>query len=291
MNDRPVVVVFAYSEVGYRCLKALTGSGANIRAVFTYEDNPDENTWFSSVKALALDNGIEVYTTDGVKDPGSFELIKSLEPEIIFSFYYRDIIPKGILELPRLGAFNMHGSLLPRYRGRACVNWAIIHGEAETGATLHWMTARPDEGDIVDQERVPITEADTAKDVMLKVAGAAEQLVMRNLDLIEAGKARRIPQDHSRATYFGGRKPEDGKIDWSAPARDICNLVRAVTRPYPGAFTFIDGEKILIWKASPLAGVPGAAPGSVLSRDPLVIAAGEGAVRVDEMTKSVNGKR
>jgi methionyl-tRNA formyltransferase len=282
MNDRPVVVVFAYSEVGYRCLKALTGSGANIRAVFTYEDNPDENTWFSSVKALALDNGIEVYTPDGVKDPGSFELIKSLEPEIIFSFYYRDIIPKGILELPRLGAFNMHGSLLPRYRGRACVNWAIIHGEAETGATLHWMTARPDEGDIVDQERVPITEADTAKDVMLKVAGAAEQLVMRNLDLIEAGKARRIPQDHSRATYFGGRKPEDGKIDWSAPARDICNLVRAVTRPYPGAFTFIDGEKILIWKASPLAGVPGAAPGSVLSRDPLVIAAGEGAVRVEE---------
>jgi len=281
MNDRPVVVVFAYSEVGYRCLKALTGSGANIRAVFTYEDNPDENTWFSSVKALALDNGIEVYTPDGVKDPGSFELIKSLEPEIIFSFYYRDIIPKGILELPRLGAFNMHGSLLPRYRGRACVNWAIIHGEAETGATLHWMTARPDEGDIVDQERVPITEADTAKDVMLKVAGAAEQLVMRNLDLIEAGKARRIPQDHSRATYFGGRKPEDGKIDWSAPARDICNLVRAVTRPYPGAFTFIDGEKILIWKASPLAGVSGAAPGSVLSRDPLVIAAGEGAVRVE----------
>ncbi len=134
----------------------------------------------------------------------------------------------------------------------------------------------------MDQERVPITEADTAKDVMLKVAGAAEQLVMRNLDLIEAGKARRIPQDHSRATYFGGRKPEDGKIDWSAPARDICNLVRAVTRPYPGAFTFIDGEKILIWKASPLAGVPGAAPGSVLSRDPLVIAAGEGAVRVEE---------
>lgn len=285
MSDRPRIVVFAYSEVGYRCLKALTGAGANIRAVFTYEDKPDENTWFCSVKDLAMDKGIRVYTPEGVKDPGSFEVIKDLEPEIIFSFYYRDIIPREILELPRLGAFNMHGSLLPRYRGRACVNWAVIHGEAETGATLHWMTARPDEGDIVDQERVPITETDTAMDVILKVAGAAEQLVLRNLGFIEAGKARRIPQDHSRATYFGGRKPEDGRIDWNSSAREICNLVRAVTRPYPGAFTFIDGEKIMVWKASPQAGVPGAAPGTVLSRDPLVIAAGEGTVRVDEKSQ------
>jgi methionyl-tRNA formyltransferase len=176
----------------------------------------------------------------------------------------------------------MHGSLLPRYRGRACVNWAIIHGEAETGATLHWMTARPDEGDIVDQERVPITESDTALDVMLKVAEAAGKMLARSLPLIEAGKAPRIPQDHSQATYFGRRRPEDGLIDWSAPARNICNLVRAVTHPYPGAFTFLDGKKVFIWKATPLDEETGVAPGRVVSREPLVIAAGKGAVRVED---------
>lgn len=291
MSDRPGIVVFAYSEVGYRCLKTLMDLGANVRGVFTYDDDPGENAWFRSVKELALSGGIPAFTHRGLRDPETVELIESLEPELMFSFYYRDMIPQRILDIPRLGAFNMHGSLLPRYRGRACVNWAIIHGETETGATLHWMTPRPDDGDIVDQERVSITGTDTAMDVMIKVAEAAERVIARNLPLLERGKAPRIPQDHSKATCFGGRGPEDGQIDWNATARDICNLVRAVTRPYPGAFTFLDGEKVFIWKATPLDEDTGAAPGTVLSRDPLIVVAGEGAVRVDEMTKSVNGKR
>lgn len=282
MSDRPGTVVFAYSEVGHRCLKTLMGQGADIRGVITYEDDRSENTWFKSVKELALAGGVPVFTPAGPGDPPAVELVKSLKPEIIFSFYYRDMIPASIIDLPRLGAFNMHGSLLPRYRGRACVNWAIIHGETETGATLHWMTERPDEGDIVDQERVPITESDTALDVMLKVADAAGRVLARGLPLIEAGKAPRIPQDHSKATYFGRRRPEDGLIDWSAPARDVCNLVRAVTRPYPGAFTFLDGRKVFIWKATPLDEETGVTPGRVISREPLVIAAGKGTVRVED---------
>ncbi|HPK42798.1 MAG TPA: formyltransferase [Synergistales bacterium] len=281
-SERPRTVVFAYSEVGHRCLRALMGLRADIRGVFTYEDDRNENTWFSSVKDLAMAGGIPVFTPRGLGDAGAAALVEGLKPEVLFSFYYRDLIPADILGLPRLGAFNMHGSLLPRYRGRACVNWAIIHGEAETGATLHWMTPRPDEGDIVDQERVPIGERDTALEVMLKVADAAERALTRSLPLIEAGKAPRIPQDESKATYFGGRRPEDGLIDWSAPARDICNLVRAVTHPYPGAFTFLDGRKVFIWKATPLDEWTGAASGTVVGRDPLVIAAGKGAVRVED---------
>lgn len=291
MSDRPGIVVFAYSEVGYRCLKVLIDLGANVRGVFSYDDDPGENAWFRSVKELALSGGIPAFTTRGLRDPGTVELIENLEPELMFSFYYRDMIPQRILDIPRLGAFNMHGSLLPRYRGRACVNWAIIHGETETGATLHWMTSRPDDGDIVDQERVPITGTDTAMDVMLKVAEAAERLIARNLPLLERGEAPRIPQDHPKASYFGGRRPEDGRIDWNASAMDICNLVRAVTRPYPGAFTFLDGEKVFIWKATPLNENSGAAPGTVISRDPLVIAAGEGSVRVEEKSQAAGDRK
>jgi methionyl-tRNA formyltransferase len=285
MNERPRTIVFAYSEVGHRCLGVLIRSGANIRGVFTYRDDPGENTWFGSVADLARENGIPVFTPNGVRSPEAVEQIRDLDPEIIFSFYYRDIIPGAILELPRLGAFNMHGSLLPKYRGRACLNWAIIHGETETGPTLHWMTERPDEGDIVDQEKVPIETEDTAMTVMMKIAGAAERVLERNLPLLESGKAPHTPQDHSQATCFGGRKPKDGKINWGASAKEICNLVRAVTHPYPGAFTFIEGEKMMIWKAAPLSDDRGAAPGTVLSRDPLVIAAGEGAVRVEEKSQ------
>lgn len=282
MSDRPRIVVFAYSEVGYRCLQALLSSGANVRAVFTYEDDPGENTWFSSVKELAMGSELPVFTPNGLGATETVDLIRSLKPELVFSFYYRDIIPEYILAMPRFGAFNMHGSLLPKYRGRACVNWAIIHGETETGPTLHWMTKRPDEGDIVDQERVPIGESDTPMDVMLKIADAAEKVITRNLPLLESGKAPRREQDRSRATYFGGRRPEDGRIDWNATAREICNLVRGVTHPYPGAFTVLNGEKIFIWKASPVDENDGAPPGTVISAEPLIVAAGEGAVRVDE---------
>jgi methionyl-tRNA formyltransferase len=165
------------------------------------------------------------------------------------------------------------------------VNWAIIHGETETGPTLHWMTGRPDEGDIVDQEKVPIETEDTAMTVMIKIAEAAARTLERNLTLLESGKTPRTPQDHSRATYYGGRKPEDGRINWSAPAKEICNLVRAVTHPYPGAFTDIDGERLFIWKATPLKGDTGHPPGTIISREPLVIAAGEGALRVDEKSQ------
>lgn len=259
-------------------------AGADVRAVFTYEDDPDENTWFHSVRELALKSGLPVFTPCGVKNRETLELIRSLRPELIFSFYYRDIIPAEILEMPRLGAFNMHGSLLPKYRGRACVNWAIIHGETETGPTLHWMTKRPDEGDIVDQERVPIDGGDTAMDVMLKIADAAEAVITRNLPLLESGKAPRREQDHSQATYFGGRRPEDGKIDWTASAREICNLVRAVTHPYPGAFAMLDGENLFIWKATPLDENVSSHPGTVISTDPFLVAAGKGVVRVEEKT-------
>lgn len=275
-------MVFAYSEVGWRCLRTLAESGADIRAVFTYEDDPGENTWFHSVKDLAVTNGLPVFTPEGVKDAKTLKLLKELAPELVFSFYYRHILPEEVLCLPRLGAFNMHGSLLPKYRGRACVNWAIIKGESETGATLHWMTPQADEGDMVAQKRVPIGEKDTARDVMLRIAEAAEELIRENLHLLEAGKASRTPQDHDAATCFGGRRPEDGLIDWNAAAKDIANLVRAVTRPYPGAFSYLKGKKVFIWEAVPVDDTTKTPAGKVITVKPLVVATGRGLLRIDD---------
>ncbi|MFO1370950.1 MAG: formyltransferase [Candidatus Competibacteraceae bacterium] len=159
-----------------------------------------------------------------------------------FSFYYRRMLSPELLAIAPRGALNMHGSLLPKYRGRVPVNWAILHGETETGATLHYMTAKPDAGDIVGQTAVPILPDDTAQEVFDKVTVAAELTLYRALPALLAGTAPRIVQDLTKGSYFSGRKPEDGRIDWTWPAARIHNLIRAVAPPYPGAFTTIAGQ-------------------------------------------------
>jgi methionyl-tRNA formyltransferase len=202
-----------------------------------------------------------------------------MAPDLIFSFYYRSMISEEILSVPRLGAFNMHGSLLPKYRGRVPINWAVLNGEKETGVTLHHMVKRADAGDIVDQEAVLIGSEDTAQDVFRKCVQAARLVLERQLEALEAGTAPRRKQDESQATTFGGRKPEDGRIDWTQSADRIYNLVRAVTSPYPGAFTTVNGKKLLVWWAKPTAAA-GGAPGQIVSTDPLMVATGSGGLEL-----------
>jgi methionyl-tRNA formyltransferase len=169
-----------------------------------------------------------------------------------------------LLALPRRGAFNMHGSLLPKYRGRVPVNWAVIMGERETGATLHQMVAKPDAGGIVDQQAVPIGPEDTAAEVFAKVTDAAEQVLARALPGLIEGTARILPQDLSQGSYHGGRKPEDGRIDWTKSAQEVHNLVRGVAPPYPGAFTHIGAMKLRILRTriEPNRRARSGAPGS-----------------------------
>ena len=274
---RPRTVIFANTEVGCLCLEELIKDGANVAAVFTHEDDPHENIWFRSVKEIAEKNGIPVRTPKKL-EADEVEYFNSLAPELVLSFYYRALIPKAVLDAPSLGAYNLHGALLPKYRGRACVNWAVINGERETGATLHVMTERPDRGDIVDRQAVPIEFTDTAYDVFMKVAEAARQIVARRLPELEAGSAPRRPQDESAATCFGRRRPEDGKIDWSKSAEEIYNLIRAVTHPFPGAFTELAGKKYYIWKARPIEG--GAKPHTIVSENPPVIGTGDGLLEI-----------
>jgi methionyl-tRNA formyltransferase len=277
---RPGILVFGYHDVGYECLDVLIQRGERLVGVITHRDDPDENIWFRSVAALARQHGVPVHAPDTVNTPEWIERIRTWQPEIIFSFYYRNMLRQDILDIPPLGAFNMHGSLLPRYRGRAPINWAILRGEQHTGATLHYMVKRADAGDIVDQEPVPIGPDETAKDVFIKVAAATRRVLERSLDAIKRGYPPRTPQDDARATYFGGRKPEDGRIDWKGSAVDVFNLIRALTHPYPGAFTALDGRLLRIWWARPSTAAKPGAPGEIVSTAPLCVATGNGTLQL-----------
>ena len=275
-------VVLAYHDIGCAGLAALLRNGFDVRAVFTHKDDPGEVVWFQSVAEHAAAHGIPVYAPDDINHPIWVEKIKALKPDIIFSFYYRQMVKPAILDIPARGCINLHGSLLPKYRGRCPVNWVLINGEKETGVTLHYMTPRADDGDIVAQATVPIDQADTARTLFDKMTAAAARLLDKNLPRIRALKALRMPQDQAKATYFGGRRPEDGNIDWSKSAADICNLVRAVTHPYPGAFTWAGDRKLLVWSATSKKSKANAKPGTVLTVAPLTVACGQGVVQMDQ---------
>jgi methionyl-tRNA formyltransferase len=240
----PSAVVLAYHDVGVRCLAVLLAQGIDVKLVVTHRDDPGENIWFASVERLARDHGLEVAMPEA---PGELaSRVADLAPDFIFSFYYRHMLPPAFLAAARRGAFNMHGSLLPKYRGRVPVNWAILRGERETGATLHEMVEKPDAGRIVDQMAVPILPDDVAIDVFRKVTVAAELVLHRSLPRLVAGTATLTEQDLSQGSYFGGRRPEDGRIDWNSTAAEVHNLVRAVAPPYPGAFTMFRGSRLRV---------------------------------------------
>jgi methionyl-tRNA formyltransferase len=241
-------VVFAYHDVGVRCLKVLLSAGVEVPLVVTTKDDPSETQWFASAAELAREYGLPVITPEEVNTPEVEQTVADLQPDFVFSFYFRSMIGATLLNTARLGALNIHGSMLPRYRGRAPVNWAILHGERETGATLHYMTARADAGDIVDQLAVPILENDEAREVFDKVTLAAEIILARSLPGLIQGTAPRLPQKLADGKYYGRRRPQDGKIDWARSAHDIHNLVRAVAPPFPGAFGQVDGHRWMIHK-------------------------------------------
>jgi methionyl-tRNA formyltransferase len=246
LKDGASAVVFAYHDIGVRCLASLLELGIDVRLVVTHTDSETEQIWFGSVAELALFNGIEVITPDSPNTAAVIEQVSACAPDFIFSFYYRQMLSSALLAIPRMGAFNVHGSLLPKYRGRVPVNWAIIHGEEECGVSLHRMVEKPDAGDLMAQRSVPILRNDTAFDVFQKLKCAAELMLMETVPPMVAGRLDGWPMDLEKGSYFGGRKPQDGLIDWGLPAWDIHNLVRAVAPPFPGAFFDIGGHRLRV---------------------------------------------
>ncbi|WP_129990447.1 MULTISPECIES: bifunctional UDP-4-amino-4-deoxy-L-arabinose formyltransferase/UDP-glucuronic acid oxidase ArnA [unclassified Rahnella] len=273
-------IVFAYHDIGCVGLQALVDAGYDVQAVFTHTDSPNENQFFSSVARQGAELDLPVYAPEDVNHPLWVDRIRALQPDIIFSFYYRNMLSEEILSLAPQGGFNLHGSLLPRYRGRAPVNWALLNGETETGVTLHKMVKRPDAGDIVGQRKVAITADDTALKLHAKVREAAKALLTDVLPEMKAGNLTLTPQDETQASYFGRRTAADGEIHWHKSATEINNLIRAVTEPYPGAFSYLGQRKLTVWRARPLTTQHDKQPGTVLSSDPLIIACGEGALEI-----------
>jgi methionyl-tRNA formyltransferase len=239
-------VVFAYHSVGVRCLSTMLAHGVDVPLVVTHEDKPGEVIWFDSVAKFAHDHDIPVIAPADANAADVFERVRGAKPDFLFSFYFRQMLKPAILALAPRGAYNMHGSLLPKYRGRVPVNWAVIKGETQSGATLHTMVEKPDAGLIAGQMAVPILPDDTAHDVFAKVTVAAELVLDRCLPQLLAGTLQLSPQDFTKASYFGGRKPEDGKINWHQSAQAIHNLVRGVAPPYPGAFAQLDGKLLRV---------------------------------------------
>ena len=250
-------IVFAYHNVGVRCLSVLLDHGVDVLRVITHADNPAETIWFDSVAELAARHRIPVIMPEDPNDPAVVAGLSALQPDFLFSFYYRLMLKSPLLALPKQGAWNMHGSLLPKYRGRVPVNWAVIHGERETGATLHQMLEKPDAGGILAQQAVPILKEDTAFEVFSKVTLAAEIALDRVLPDLLAGRATARAQDLAAGSYFGGRKAEDGRIDWNSSATDVHNLIRAVAPPYPGAFSDTSRGRLRVLRSLPPTGETG----------------------------------
>jgi UDP-4-amino-4-deoxy-L-arabinose formyltransferase/UDP-glucuronic acid dehydrogenase (UDP-4-keto-hexauronic acid decarboxylating) len=258
-------VVCAYGEVGAAGLETLLELGVDVPLVVTHEDAPDERLWFRSVRELARGAGLRVIAPADVNAAEPLAVVADAAPDFLFSFYFRHMLKRPVLDLAKRGALNLHGSLLPRFRGRAPVNWALIEGERETGVTLHYMDEKPDHGDIVAQRAVAITRDDTALSLHEKLAGATRELLRDSIPRLATGAAPRIPQDHARSTYFGAR---------------VRNLIRAVTDPWPGAFTSLRSRTLFIWWAETMPLHAPRAPGEFFfgaGRTPC-IATGDGAL-------------
>ncbi len=282
-------VVFAYHNVGARCLGVLLRHGVDVPLVITHDDDPREAIWFDRVADVAAAHRIAFITPLDPNAPNVIKRVRDLQPDYLFSFYYRRMLAPAMLALPALGALNMHGSLLPKYRGRAPVNWAVLNGERETGVTLHYMTEKPDAGDIVAQTAVAILPDETAQEVFDKVTDAAAATLDWVLPRLMAGTAPRIAQDLHKGSYFGGRKPDDGRIDWTLSARRIHDLVRAVAPPFPGAFTTLAGDELRILRTRVDDETVAAGPARIYGAGGRLLADCGGGGRLEILAAQMNG--
>ena len=277
-------VVCAYSPVGREALSGLLEAGLEVLSLYTYPHGQDD-TWFSPPADLATEHGIPVQMAPNFNDQTVFDEIQALRPDFLFSFYFREMIQARFLDLPRLGAYNLHGSLLPHYRGRAPINWVLLKGETRTGITLHTMTPKPDDGDIVGQTPLDIAWDETALSLTLRSAQAARELVKAVVPKLVTGQAERIPQRTlGPSTYFGGRKPEDGELDLQGTVQEAFNLVRAVADPWPNAFIKTPLGTIKVPWALPTA-IPCPQGHFHVTKEGVLLGLGNGALRLHALRK------
>jgi len=277
--SKPTAVVCAYSSVGTAALEGLLEAGVDVRALYTYAQAPEER-WFTPPEVLARTKGIPVHLAGAFNDDAVYEAVRAQRPDFLFSFYFREMIQARFLELPRLGAYNLHGSLLPRYRGRAPINWVLVKGETETGITLHAMTPKPDDGHIVAQARLPIAWDETALSLTAKAAAAGRDLVRDALPGLVDGSIQRLDQRTlGPSTYFGGRKPADSRLTFDMTVPEAFNQIRAVADPWPNAF--LETPKGLLRVAWALPSATACPPGAYRqTREGVLLGFADGALRL-----------
>lgn len=252
------IIFFGATEIGYQCCKQLFDIGENVVGIcsipqefsISYSTTPVKNVTFRSFESLAEKYGVPlIFITTKMSDPKHIETIKAWRPDFALAIGWYFMVPRVVRDLFPLGIAGIHASLLPKYRGGSPLVWAIINGETKTGVTLFYFDDGVDTGEIISQVEIKITRDDTIKTVYEKATQVSRDMLRKYIPLIRQGIAPRIPQDHKAATQFPQRKPEDGLLDWSKSAEEIRNFIRAQTKPYPGAFTFIQGKKVIIWDA------------------------------------------
>ena len=262
-------------------LEALIADGQTIAAVVAQPDRPRGRGLAPTappVAEAARRAGLEVLQPERVRDPAFIEKVSSLAPELVAVVAFGQILPKDLLDLPPRGCINVHASLLPKYRGAAPIQWAILRGEEVTGVTTMYMNEQMDAGDLLLSREVPILPGETAGALSERLSEAGAGLLVETIRGLAEGSLEARPQDPARVTMAPRLRKEDGRVRWEEPARDILSRVRAVT-PWPGAFTTLGGRDLKIWAACPAEGSSGgAAPGTVLRADSggVLAAAGDG---------------
>jgi methionyl-tRNA formyltransferase len=280
--SKPTAVVCAYSSVGTAALEGLLEAGVDVRALYTYAQGQDEQ-WFTPPAAVAQAEGIPVHLAPAFNDDAVYDAIRAHRPDFLFSFYFREMIQARFLELPRLGAYNLHGSLLPKYRGRAPLNWVLVKGETETGITLHAMTPKPDDGHIVAQARLPIAWDETALSLTDKAAAAGRELVRAAIPGLVDGSIQRLDQRTlGPSTYFGGRKPADSRLALTMTVQEAFNQIRAVADPWPNAFLETASGTVKVAWALPCA-EPCPAGRFRATREGLLLGFADGALRLQTL--------
>lgn len=262
------VLFLGNHTVGVRSLEAL-GQTEEVVGVVTHPPDIEDGIRYESVYDYAQRRGWRTIRCTG-RNPTLRHFLVDTRPELLWITDYRYVIPTSIVHLARSGAVNLHPSLLPRYRGRAPLNWAILNGEQRLGLTAHFVDGGVDSGDIIEQVGFDLSEEQDVGDALALLYPLYASLTGTVCNYFRSGQVPRRPQDHRWASTFPARRPEDGRIDWAQPAGAILNLIRAVAFPYPGAFTAVGGCRVTVWKAarSSWAGVPSGIPGCIASGTP-----------------------
>ncbi|WP_110932276.1 methionyl-tRNA formyltransferase [Paenibacillus bouchesdurhonensis] len=292
------IVFMGTPQFAVPSLESLLREGYNVVGVVTQPDRPQGRKRIltpTPVKEAALKHGIPVLQPQRMRAPEAIEELAALSPDLIVTAAYGQILPKAVLDLPKHGCLNVHGSLLPKYRGGAPIQRSIINGEKETGITLMYMAEGLDTGDMIAKSVVPIEDEDTAGTMFEKLSLAGARLLLEQLPLILEGRAERIPQNDAESTYASNLSREDERIDWASSSRAIYDRVRGLV-PYSGGYTLWNDEVFKVWAvAQPAVGAKnppgGQAPGTVLnlSEQGIEVKTGDGSVLLTRVQPA--GKR